>query len=266
VTQSSTAVTTRTQSSIGGFQTGVDLYADDNWSAGLYTGMLNHHADVTGLPASGALPAGRAKGNSYYLGSYATYANADRFYTDLVLQYGMHDMSPTAAGALATSSNGVSGHSVTASVEVGQAFALGSSDWTVEPQAQLILQRSSMGGAAIEGATVSQEPGNAVIGRLGVRVKGDFATSYGRLQPYGRLNLWHGFSGHDTTRFAGPAATTTVETSFGYTSLEAAAGLTWKLTPTTSVYGEIGRTFKTSHGDAQLKASVQGSVGVKWNF
>ena len=44
------------------------------------------------------------------------------------------------------------------------------------------------------------------------------------------------------------------------------AGFTLKLTPTTSVYGEIGRTFKTGHGDAQLKASVQGSVGVKWNF
>ena len=57
-----------------------------------------------------------------------------------------------------------------------------------------------------------------------------------------------------------------METSFGYTSLEAAAGFTLKLTPTTSVYGEIGRTFKTGHGDAQLKASVQGSVGVKWNF
>lgn len=265
VQQTSTAVTTQTHSSMGGFQTGVDLYADDNWSAGLYTGMLNQHADVSGLPASGALPAGRAKGNSYYLGGYATYANTDRFYTDLVLQYGQHDISPTAAGALATSSNGVSGNSVTASVEMGQAFALGS-DWTIEPQAQLIFQRSSMGGAAIEGASVSQEPGNAVIGRLGVRVKGDFATSYGRLQPYGRLNLWHGFSGHDTTRFAGPAATTAVETSFGYTSLEAAAGFTLKLTPTTSVYGEIGRTFKTSHGDAQLKASVQGSVGVKWNF
>lgn len=267
VQQSSNAVATQTHSSVGGFQTGVDLYAGHDWNAGLYTGMLNQDAQVNGLPAAGLLPSGRAKQHAYYLGSYATYANSDRFYTDLVLQYGQYDISPTAAGAVASSSQGVSGNSVAASVELGQAFMLGSgSQWTLEPQAQLIFQRATMSGTAIEGASVLQDPGHAVIGRLGVRLKGDFATAFGRLQPYGRVNLWHGFSGHDTTRFAGPAATTAVESAFGYTAVEAAAGFTLKLTPTTSVYGEIGRTFKTSHGDAQLKSSVQGSVGVKWNF
>lgn len=266
--QSSSAVTTDSHLTMGGFQTGVDLYADDNWAAGLYTGMLHNSASVNGLTSTGVLPAGTAKLESYYLGGYATYSNADRFYTDLVLQYGLHDISMRAADPMASAGGSGSSHgnSITASVEVGQPFALGSSDWTVEPQAQLIYQHSQFGSTDITGSRVEQAPANAVIGRLGVRLKGDYATSIGRLQPYGRVNLWHGFAGHDSTRFVGPAATTAVSAGIGYTSVETAAGFTLKLTPTTSVYGEIGRTFKTGSGSNRLKASVEGSIGVKWNF
>lgn len=266
--QASSAVTTDTHLTMGGFQTGVDLYADDNWAAGLYTGMMHNTASVNGRTSTGVLPAGTAKLESYYLGGYATYSNADRFYTDLVLQYGLHDISMRAADPMASAgaSGSSHGNSITASVEVGQPFALGSSDWTVEPQAQLIYQHSRFGGTDITGSRVEQAPANAVIGRLGLRLKGDYATSIGRLQPYGRVNLWHGFAGHDSTRFVGPAATTTVRTGIGYTSVETAAGFTLKLTPTTSIYGEIGRTFKTGSGANKLKASVEGSVGVKWNF
>jgi hypothetical protein len=32
------------------------------------------------------------------------------------------------------------------------------------------------------------------------------------------------------------------------------------------VYGEVGRVYKTGSGDAKLKSSLQGSVGVKLNF
>lgn len=266
--QSSSAVTTDAHLTLGGFQTGVDLFADDNWAAGLYTGMLHNSASINGMTSTGVLPAGSAKLESYYLGGYATYSDANRFYTDLVLQYGLHDISLRAADPTASTGNSGSshGHSITASVEVGQPFALGSSDWTVEPQAQLIYQQSQFGSRVISGAQVEQSPADAVIGRLGVRLKGDYATSIGRFQPYGRVNLWHGFSGHDTTRFVAPAATTAVATGIGYTSVETAAGFTLKLTPTTSVYGEIGRTFKTGSGANRLKASVEGSIGVKWNF
>ena len=266
--QSSTAVTTDAHLTMSGFQTGVDLYADDNWAAGLYTGMLHNSARVAGKTDSGTLASGTAKIDSYYLGGYTTYSNADKFYTDLVLQYGLHGISTYAAdpAASAVTPGSSDGSSVTASIEVGQPFALGASDWTVEPQAQLIYQRSQFSSTRITGSQVTQDPGHAVIGRLGVRLKGDFVTSIGRLQPYGRVNLWHGFSGHDTTSFVGPAATTAISTGIGYTSVEAAAGFTLKLSPTTSVYGEIGRTFKTGRSDNKLKSSVEGSVGVKWNF
>lgn len=261
--QASTALPTATHTSFGGFQTGVDLYASDRWNAGVYVGMLRNDFSVSGVTSTGSIAAGKGRADSHHLGAYATYTGADRFYVDSVLQYGLHDVAP--GNAENVSSGTLSGQSLTASVEVGQPFAMGSS-WTLEPQAQLVYQRSRLDSATIAGATVQQDPANAVIGRLGVRLKGDFATSLGRLQPYARVNVWHGFSGHDTTRFVGPAATTSVESSIGYTSVEAAAGFTLKLTPTTSVYGEVGRTYKTSAGDTKFKSSLQGSVGVKLNF
>jgi fibronectin-binding autotransporter adhesin len=263
VEQKSSAVDTDAHSSFGGFQTGVDLYADDNWSAGVYIGILRNDARVNGLTSAGAVSAGTARIDSHDFGTYATYTNADRFYADMVLQYGMHDVSPAAADG--RSPGVLDAHSTTASIEIGQPFPIGG-NWTIEPQAQLIYQRSHMEGGAIAGSTIEQDPANAVIGRLGFRLKGDMATPLGRLQPYARVNLWHGFSGHDTTRFAGPAATTAVDSSIGYTSIETAAGFTLKLTPTTSVYGEVGHVFKTGTGEAQVKSSVQGSVGVKLNF
>ena len=113
--------------------------------------------------------------------------------------------------------------------------------------------------------TVDQDAANAVIGRLGVRMTGDFTTSMGRFQPYARVNLWHGFSGTDTTSFLSPAAVTNLDNRIGYTSVEVAAGATLALTPTTSVYGEVGSLFKAG-GQAKVKSSVQGSVCVKLRF
>ncbi|MDP9877698.1 autotransporter-associated beta strand protein [Variovorax boronicumulans] len=250
--------------SMGGFQTGVDLFANDAWNAGLYVGQLHSDGRVNGiygLNLSGA-QAGRLDAQALYLGGYATYAKDGR-YADFVLQYGMHDVSgmTTAMGA----GTGADGHSVTASAEIGQRFALGDS-WGVEPQAQLIYNRLSMGDVGIGGARVEQQTAGAVIGRLGVRLTGDVMTRAGRLQPYARLNLWHGFRGTDTTRFVGPAGTTSFANGIGYSSVEVAGGFTLTLTPTTSVYGEVGKLFHAGGGALRVKSSAQGSVGVKLRF
>ncbi|RYF31216.1 MAG: autotransporter domain-containing protein [Comamonadaceae bacterium] len=98
-----------------------------------------------------------------------------------------------------------------------------------------------------------------------MRMTGDFSTSMGRFQPYARVNLWHGFSGTDRTGFLSPAAVTNFENRIGYTSVEVAAGATLALTPTTSIYGEIGSLAKAG-GQSKVKSSIQGSLGVKLRF
>lgn len=118
---------------------------------------------------------------------------------------------------------------------------------------------------SIADARVQQDPDGGWIGRLGIRVKGDVATAAGRLQPYARVNVYRASSGADVVSFVGPTATARISSASGYTSTEVAAGFSLALTPITMVYGEIGRLMSNG-GDAQVKSSVQGSLGVrvKW--
>ncbi|AMM25173.1 autotransporter outer membrane beta-barrel domain-containing protein [Variovorax sp. PAMC 28711] len=264
VTQSgATAPESRTR--IGGFQTGVDLVADDRWNAGLYVGKLRSDARVDGVYGLNLYSryAGSLRSDTAYLGGYATYANAQGQYADFVLQYGRHDIIGTSVNQVASSSDG---KSLSASAEIGQRFAMGT-DWGIEPQAQLIYNRQSLDTLRIGGlTTVALDTANAVIGRLGVRITGDFTTGIGRLQPYGRLNLWHGFKGADQTTFIGGAGATGFGNRIGYTSVEVAAGATLAVTNTTSVYGELGSLTHAGGSASKVKSSVQGSVGVKLRF
>lgn len=249
-----------TRGHVAGVQAGTDLYVSSggDWRAGLYVGALEGDADVRGSASGLWRPVGSTDLRGRYLGAYATYANPSGFYVDSVLQYGTQRYTIRPLGSLGVSGKG---KSLTASVEVGQAFALGGG-WTVEPQAQLSYRKARLDDLAILGALVQQDDASHWTVGAGVRVKGDFATRAGRLQPYGRVGVVHGSGGSDVTRFAGPAAFTDIGSASGYTSVELAGGATLSLTKTVSVYGEIGRLFDAG-GDARVKSSVQGAVGVR---
>ena len=107
--------------------------------------------------------------------------------------------------------------SAIASIETGKPFAL-AEGWTIEPQAQLAYQHGSFDDVLISGARVQQDADGGWIGRLGVRVKGDIATRAGRLQPYGRFNVYYAGSGTDVATFVSPAASTRIASDF-HTSL-----------------------------------------------
>lgn len=244
--------------SVSGLQAGTDLLANGNWRAGVYVGYLDGGADVSGS-ARGVI--GRLGSNdlqSRYLGGYATWMDSTGLYADAVLQGGSHrydvrpDINPSASGKSS---------STAASLEVGKPFPL-AEGWSIEPQAQIAYQRSKFDNVLISGALISQDAESGWIGRLGVRVKGDIATRAGRLQPYARVNLYHASSGTDVATFIGPAASTPIASTTGYTSTEAAGGMTLTLSPVTTLYGEISHLF-SSGGDLRVKSSVQGSLGVR---
>jgi outer membrane autotransporter protein len=152
-----------------------------------------------------------------------------------------------------------------ASIEVGQAFALGASGWKIEPQVQLIHQRLSLDTIAISGANVRQDSDDGWIARVGVRLKGEVATGLGTLQPYGRFNLYKASSGADVARFIGPAGAADITGRTGSTFSELAGGLTLALNQTTSIYGEVGKLW-ASGGDAKVKSTVQGSLGLRMKW
>jgi outer membrane autotransporter protein len=246
---------------VSGLQAGTDLLASANWRAGLYVGFLDGGADVSGNARGTLGRAGNTDLQSRYLGGYATWMDASGLYADAVLQAGRHrttvrpDGNPSASGRA---------ESLAASIEAGKSFPL-AANWRIEPQAQLIYQRSRFDDVLISGANVRQDADGGWIGRLGVRIQGDIATGAGRLQPYARANLYRASGGADVSEFIGPAATTRIASASGYSSGEVAGGFTLAVTPVTSLYGEVGRVFAIG-GDASVKSSVQGSVGVKLSW
>ncbi|MDB5828398.1 MAG: hypothetical protein JWQ73_2618 [Variovorax sp.] len=110
--------------SMDGVQAGVDLFASDAWSAGVHGGKLRSDARIDGLHGlhSSATHAGNLRADTVYLGSYAAYANLQGQYADFVLQHRRQDLTANATDGTRASGDG---HSVTASAETSQCFALG---------------------------------------------------------------------------------------------------------------------------------------------
>jgi len=246
-----------------GFQAGTDLLVMPNWRAGLYVGQLDGDATVNGF-ASGVnnLRVGHNDVRSRYLGVYGTYTGDSGFYADAVVQSGRHryTVEPMLGGGASGKGNSLLG-----SIEVGQAFALGGSGWSIEPQLQLIHQHLDLGNSAIIGAVVQPEADTGWIARAGVRVKGQVGTGLGALQPYGRFNVYKTSSGTDIASFVNGATRTGIAASIGGTSTELAGGFTLALSQSTSLYGEIGKLW-SSGGDAKVKSSINGSLGVRVNW
>ena len=248
----------QSQGHVSGIQAGTDLLASGAWRAGLYVGTLDGNAGVVGNARGLIASVGSNDLKSRFLGGYATWMDGDGLYADAVLQGGRHSYTVQPYGNLNIDGKA---SSLTASIEAGKAFALGEG-WTIEPQAQLIHQSMRFDNVLIGGALVTQDAGGGWIGRLGVRVKGDVMTAAGRLQPYGRLNVYRAGSGTDVATFIGPAASTPIASPVGSTSTEVAAGMTLALTSATTLYGEVGQIYSAG-GAAKVQSTLQGSIGMR---
>ena len=193
---------------VGGVQVGADLLAGGNWRFGVYVGSLDGSADVSGNANGTFGRVGTTDLQSRYLAGYANWRDAaSGWYVEAVLQAGHHRYNARPDGSLPVSGKA---RSVSASVEAGKSFAL-SESWSIEPQVQLIRQRTRVDDVSINGALVQQHADGGWIGRLGVRIKGDMPTGAGRLQPYARFNVYRASSGADVVDFVAPAAANRVD-------------------------------------------------------
>ncbi len=80
----------RTDGSVRGLQTGIDLLVKDAWRAGIYVGYLDGKADVSGNARGTTAKVGRNDLRSRFLGAYATWMDASGWYVDSVLQGADH--------------------------------------------------------------------------------------------------------------------------------------------------------------------------------
>ncbi|MCG8294767.1 autotransporter outer membrane beta-barrel domain-containing protein [Pseudomonas entomophila] len=246
-----------------GFKVGQDVYAHADDSGyrqhmGLYLGHSRLDADVKGFAlALKDRRVGDLKLDGDSIGAYWTLVGPQRGYLDSVLQYTRFD-------GRARSERGdkldVDGHAWTASVETGYPIAL-SHHWTLEPQAQLIVQKTALDSASDSVSRVSHDAQVELTGRLGVRLEGAYDHLGGRLlQPYAQLDLWHGDGGRDTLTFD---QADEIKTDYRYTSLQVEAGLVAQLSDALSVHGGV---LYSGNLDSRQQETSGVNLGVRWQF
>jgi outer membrane autotransporter protein len=260
----------RASGQLVGLQTGVDVWRSSlipghSDSAGFYFAYGNGHVGVDGLVTNAAATAyilqhtGKLDLNAYSLGGYWTHYGPTGWYVDAVLQGAFYDgNAATQFAKLPTSGTGF-----ISSLETGYPIPL---PWfgprfVLEPEAQILWQHVSFDATNDGLGPVALGATSGASGRLGLRGKWTISDSAGRLwQPYVLANVWQDWGANATTMF-GPDPVPLIEHA---TRLEFAGGLSAKLFPGLSLYGQAGYQIATS--TRQRRDGVKGDFGVHYSW
>ncbi len=244
---------------ISGLQLGHDFLIATDGSGGrnrvgVLGGYTRASGDTSGVASGGTnTSTGRLSIEGYSLGAYWTRVASTGWYSDAVLMATRYK-----ADARSTLGRGGTphGNSVTASLEAGYPLAL-SESVTLQPQVQLIWQRSSFDDFDDGISAVRFQRDNTVTGRLGARLEGSFSAGGGTWKPYLKANLWHTFSGSNAI-FFGP--TDQVVNRRNASALEVGAGVVGQVNKVLAVYG--GLAYTSAIGNTQ-QTGVQGQLGMR---
>ncbi|MFD1792117.1 autotransporter outer membrane beta-barrel domain-containing protein [Ochrobactrum teleogrylli] len=247
--------------SLLGIQAGQDLFGRESDGGhfdrfGVFFGYARASGDITGQALGlNDLAVGDLDVTGTSFGGYWTHIGPQGWYLDAVVMGTWFDGS---ASSNAQQGIDLEGHGVTASLEGGYPLALGG-NWTLEPQAQLIWQHLSLDDQADRYSTVTFDSDNAWTGRIGMRLQGAEETSFGKLRPYLKANLWQNFSSDQTVSFG----TDPIVTNLKGTSLEVGGGITVDITEKASLFATADYT--TNLGGERTRI-WEGNIGlnVKW--
>lgn len=245
-----------------GLQLGQDLYTatEDNGAthhAGVLFGFSRATGDVDGFAlAKQGSRVGKLQLNNYNYGAYWTRVAASGWYTDAVLMSSALRLNTDSVNGVNASS---SGNAVTGSVETGLPVALGEG-LTLEPQAQLVWQRTSLDSLHDGVSEVSWNNGNTWQGRVGARLQWAFEASGVNWKPYLRANVLRTFGQDDETAFDD---STTIANNVGQTAGQIGAGLVAQVSQNGSLYATTG--YLTNLGGERQRV-VTGNVGVRWSW
>lgn len=252
-----------------GFQTGFDILRRTTDSghrdhAGVYVGYTDYNSPSVRGFALGTqnLQVGRLLMNGPSVGAYWTHFGPSGWYLDAVFQGSWYDAKATSLYGAEISTNATA---YTASLEAGYPIRFGEGDaWLIEPQAQLVYQDVSVDGSQDQYSSVDWNAGTAWTGRLGARLQYTARDERGTLwQPYARVNLWHAFSGTDSTFFG--QSSPAIETRFGDTALKVGGGITARVNQNVSLYGQASYRWSLDGGGSRQTAAA-GTFGVRINW
>lgn len=264
---------THAKGNIFGFQAGADawrgaLVAGHSDRVGGYVSYGDATVNVNGLVTNDAATAyvtqstGRVSLHGTSVGAYWTHTGPSGWYVDGVVQATAYDgYASTANTRLSTKGTGVAG-----SVEVGYPLALPQlgAGFVLEPQAQVVWQRTSFDTRNDGMGNVDLGSTSGVSSRLGVRGKWEQRTSDGKVwAPYIGANLWRDWGGNAVTDYAG---LNTVPLSYKASRVELSAGVAAQLSPRLSGYARVGYQFAVGNTAQARRDGVQGEMGVRWTW
>ncbi len=247
-----------------GLQAGADLYAhagDTRDQLGVFVGRNRAKGDVTGFALGWEnVAAGQTRLDDEHIGLYWTRVGAKNGYLDAVVMQSRYDGSSTSLRGLGVD---LDGKGTTASLEVGKPLLrFGQSAWWLEPQLQVIWQRTDIDDTSDVVSAVRMQNDNAWTGRAGFRLAADYTLADNGWQPYLKVNYWRGFSGEDRIDIGGDPLTS----EQAYRALEVGVGVVARFNANVSAFAVADYT-RDLESDAQKERKViEGNIGLRYDF
>lgn len=248
-----------------GVQAGADLYAHAGDSArdqlGVFVGRNRAKGDVTGFALGWEnVAAGQTRLDDEHVGLYWTRVGEKNGYLDAVVMQSRYDGNSTSLRGLGVD---LDGKGTTASLEVGKPLLhFGQSAWWLEPQLQVIWQRTDIDDTSDAVSAVRMHNDNAWTGRAGFRLAGDYGLADNGWQPYFKLNYWHGFSGEDRIDIGGDPLTS----EQAYRALEVGLGVVGRFNRHISAFAVADYTRDLGSDAQKERKVVEGNIGLRYDF
>ena len=226
------------------------------------TDFSDKYRAVNGLIAHNK-KTGKGNSEAFNLGLTNTYFSVDNSYIDLVGQFSALRNKYDAHKS--TSSIHQNGFGVAVSAEAGSAFNFGQnnikqSDWSMEPQMQLVYQYINLDNFKDKYRSVDQNNQKLLRGRIGVRLAyNDQVQSEQRSSLYTIANVWHDFIKPSSIEVGRDRLSEKYNSSWG----EIGLGAKTPIVKDTYLYGDA----RLEHNFSSTKhQGYQGNIGVehKW--
>ncbi len=245
-----------------GLQAGLDVWAaaSDNHrnQIGVFVGRTRAQGKTTGLALGWEnVQVGQNRLDDKHVGLYWTFTDSSGGYIDAVAMQSRYDGRVRSSRGLGF---GIKGNGTSVSVEAGKPLLhFGQSAWWLEPQVQVIWQRTSLDDRRDAVSSVRFDNDNAWTGRIGLRLAGDYQLADNGWQPYFKLNYWHGRSGEDRIRFDDDV----IFNSQRSRALEGGVGVVGRFNRTISAYAVADYTRELGGDRNEKRRIIEGNIGLR---
>ncbi|MGE6333039.1 autotransporter domain-containing protein [Stenotrophomonas sp. NPDC077659] len=245
-----------------GVQAGLDLWAAaaDGYrnQVGVFAGRTRAEGRTTGLALGWEnVQVGQSRLDDKHVGLYWTLTGSGGGYLDAVAMQSRYDGRARSSRGLGID---VKGDGTTLSLEAGKPLLrFGQSSWWLEPQVQVIWQRSSLDDQHDDVSAIRFDTDNAWTGRVGLRLAGDYQLADNGWQPYFKVNYWHGRSGEDRIQFDSD----TIINAQRSRALEAGFGVVARFNRTISAYAVADYTRELGGDRNEKRRIIEGNIGLR---